>query len=236
MKLLILNSGLGSRMGDITKDHPKCMTEIGKEETILSRQLKLAHKLGIKDIIMTTGYYDEVLIKYCHSLSLPLKFKFVNNPHYKDTNYIYSIYCARNELYDDIVLMHGDLVFDESVLRDVLNSRKSCMKVSSTIKLPDKDFKAVVKDGRVYKIGIEFFDSAMEAQALYKLSKKDWEIWLKEIITFCENGNTKVYAENAFNQVSDKCEIYALDVKNQLCTEIDTPEDLAKVKEMLKNE
>jgi len=41
MKALILNSGLGSRMGEITKTHPKCMTEILEEETIVSRQLKL---------------------------------------------------------------------------------------------------------------------------------------------------------------------------------------------------
>ena len=236
MKTLILNSGLGHRMGDVTKTHPKCMTEIEKNETILSRQLKLLSRIGIRDVVMTTGYFDKVLIDYCRSLDLPLNFTFVKNPIYATTNYIYSIYCARNELKDDIVLLHGDLVFDESVLRDIVNNKSSCMKVSSTIYLPEKDFKAVVKDGRVYKVGIEFFDSAMEAQALYKLNKKDWEIWLKEIISFCENGNTKVYAENAFNQVSDKCEIYALDVNDRLCTEIDTPEDLAKVKEMLKNE
>ena len=41
MKALILNSGLGSRMGDITKHHPKCMTEINNVDTILSRQLKI---------------------------------------------------------------------------------------------------------------------------------------------------------------------------------------------------
>ena len=236
MKALILNSGLGHRMGDITKTHPKCMTEIDENDTILSRQLKLLSRVGIKEVVMTTGYFDEALVNYCQSLKIPINYSFVNNPIYATTNYIYSIYCARNELHDDIVLMHGDLVFDESVLRDVIYSKNSCIKVSSTISLPVKDFKAVVKNGRVYKIGIEFFDSAMEAQALYKLNKKDWEIWLKEIISFCENGNTKVYAENAFNQVSKNCEIYALDVKDRLCTEIDTPEDLVKVKEMLKNE
>lgn len=236
MKALILNSGLGHRMGDITKTHPKCMTKIDKNETILSRQLKLLLKFGIKEVVITTGYFNEVLVSYCRSLNYPIHYNFVNNPLYESTNYIYSIYCARNEIQDDIILMHGDLVFDESVLREVINSSKSCMKVSSTIALPDKDFKAVVKDGRVLKVGIEYFDSAMEAQALYKLNKKDWEIWLKEIISFCKNGNTRVYAENAFNQVSCKCEIYALDVKNRLCTEIDTPDDLAKVKEMLKND
>ena len=41
MKALILNSGTGSRMGDLTRTHPKCMTEIGGGETILSRQLTL---------------------------------------------------------------------------------------------------------------------------------------------------------------------------------------------------
>ena len=39
MKALILNSGKGSRMGNLTKDHPKCMTELASMETILSRQL-----------------------------------------------------------------------------------------------------------------------------------------------------------------------------------------------------
>ncbi len=28
MKALILNSGMGSRMGVLTSEHPKCMTEI----------------------------------------------------------------------------------------------------------------------------------------------------------------------------------------------------------------
>ena len=37
MKALILNSGLGQRMGVITQDHPKCMTEITYKSTILSR-------------------------------------------------------------------------------------------------------------------------------------------------------------------------------------------------------
>ena len=233
MKVLILNSGLGHRMGDITKTHPKCMTELYGEETILSRQLKLIVSLGLKEVVITTGYFDKVLIDYCHSLNLPIDFTFIKNPIYAETNYIYSIYCAREILHDDIILMHGDLVFDESVLKDIIESDRSCMKVSSTLPLPSKDFKAVIKDGRVVKVGIEFFDSAMEAQALYKLNKKDWEIWLKEIISFCESGNTKVYAENAFNQVSDKCRIYPLDVKDRLCLEIDTPEDWVNVREML---
>ena len=56
MKALILNSGLGSRMGVLTSEHPKCMTEISTKETILSRQLRLLAEAGIEEVVITTGY------------------------------------------------------------------------------------------------------------------------------------------------------------------------------------
>ncbi len=229
MKALILNSGLGSRMGVLTSDHPKCMTEITAHETILFRQLKLISDAGIQEVVITTGYYDGVLVQYCNSLDLPLRFTFVKNPIYDQTNYIYSIYCAREYLDDDIILMHGDLVFENEVFDRILASQSSCMTVSSTLPLPEKDFKARVVDGKVMTVGVDIFNEAMEAQALYKLNKADWKVWLNKIIEFCENDNRKVYAENALNALNGAANIYALDVENLLCAEIDNPEDLAVV-------
>ena len=234
MKALILNSGLGSRMGVLTSEHPKCMTEITSRDTILSRQLRQIAAAGIEEVVMTTGYYDVVLVNYCHSLELPLTFRFVKNPVYDQTNYIYSIYCARKYLDDDIVLMHGDLVFETEVFDRLLASPDSCMTVSSTQPLPEKDFKAQVVDGKVMKVGVNIFDEAMEAQALYKLRREDWKVWLDKIVEFCESGNTKVYAENALNELNGAANISALDVQNLLCAEIDNPEDLAVVSSKLK--
>ena len=234
MKVLILNSGLGSRMGVLTSEHPKCMTEITARETILSRQLKMIVDEGIEDVVITTGYYDGVLVNYCHSLDLPIHFTFVKNPDYDKTNYIYSIYCARDYLDDDIILMHGDLVFENEVFDKIVASPVSCMAVSSTLPLPEKDFKAQVKDGMVKKVGVDIFNEAMEAQALYKLYKEDWRVWLNKIIEFCENDNKKVYAENALNELNGAANIHALDVENLLCSEVDNPEDLSVVTRKLK--
>jgi len=235
MKALILNSGLGRRMGVLTSEHPKCMTEVSASDTILSRQLKLLSRAGIKEVVMTTGYFDDILVNYCHSLELDLKYTFVNNPLYSETNYIYSIYRAIDKLRgNDIVLMHGDLVFESSVLEDMLEFPESCMKVSSTLPLPEKDFKAVITDGTVKAVGVEFFDSALEAQALYKLNSADLDLWLDKIAEFCENGNRKCYAEVALNEITDTLKIYPFDVKDRLCSEIDTPEDLAVVSAKLR--
>ncbi|MCR5090212.1 MAG: phosphoenolpyruvate mutase [Oscillospiraceae bacterium] len=234
MKALILNSGLGSRMGVLTSEHPKCMTEISAHETILSRQLKLIAEAGIEEVVITTGYYDGVLVNYCNSLDLPLHFTFVKNPIYDKTNYIYSIYCAKEYLDDDIILMHGDLVFEGEVFDRVVASPVSCMTVSSTLPLPEKDFKARVVDGKVMAVGVDIFNEAMEAQALYKLYKNDWKVWLDKIVEFCENDRRKVYAENALNELNGDSNISALDVQNLLCSEIDNPEDLAVVSSKLK--
>lgn len=233
MKALILNSGMGKRMGDLTSEHPKCMTKIGKEETILSRQLEKLYQCGIKEVIITTGFFDKVLFEYCNSLNLPVHYTFVMNPIYDQTNYIYSIYLAREHLDDDIILMHGDLVFDLDVLQLVLIQKRSCMAVSSTTPLPQKDFKAVIKNDLIKKIGIEYFNNAVSAQPLYKINKKDWKIWLNQIIEYCEAGKKSCYAENAFNEVSNRCHIYPIDCTDSLCVEIDTPEDLLFIKKKL---
>ena len=235
MKALILNSGLGSRMGVLTSEHPKCMTEISSRETILSRQLNMLCDAGITDVVITTGKFDSVLVNYCKSLELPLHIEFVKNPVYDKTNYIYSIYCARDLLDDDILLMHGDLVFENQVLDKVLEQTDSCMTVSTTLPLPEKDFKAVVLGGRIRRVGIEFFNNAVAAQPLYMLKRDDWRQWLARIDQFCENDQVHCYAENALNEVTDSLRLYPLDVQNALCCEIDNPEDLAVVSAKLKD-
>lgn len=234
MRALILNSGKGTRMGDLTKKSPKCLTVLADGDTILGRQLKLLQVCGIQKVVMTTGAFEDAIKEYCAQLDLKMDICFVQNQEYDTTNYIYSIYCAREYLEDDILLMHGDLVFEPSVLYDIVQSEKSCMAVDSLMELPEKDFKAVLQGEEIRQIGIDCFNHAIAAQPLYKINQKDWEIWLAEITNFCKKGSVTCYAENAFNEVSGTCCIGAFDLKGRLCKEIDNADDMKVVNELLK--
>ena len=47
---------------------------------------------------------------------------YVKNQKYKDTNYIYSMYLAKKYLNEDIILLHGDLVFSQSLIEEIMKN------------------------------------------------------------------------------------------------------------------
>jgi len=203
------------------------MCELGYGYSIIGWQLELVRRSGIDEVVITTGPFDKLLENHVLTYSRGLHITFVNNPLYNETNYIYSMYLAREHLHDDILLLHGDLVLEPSVFNDLIASKYSVVTVDQTLPLPEKDFKAKIEEGRVKAIGIEYFgNNCYACQPAYMWKNNDFSLWMEEIERFCLNGQTKVYAENAFNQISDKLNLYPLELKRRLCREVDNPEDL----------
>jgi phosphoenolpyruvate phosphomutase len=235
MKALILNSGIGKRMRYLTNDKPKCLVEVNDNETLLSRQLRMLENNDIIDIVMTTGPYQNMLIKYVKANHPNLNVEYVFNPSFDSTNYIYSIYLAKDKLNDSILLIHGDMVFDEKVLKDLLrNSENNLVLVNRDAEIPAKDFKGRINNEIVVEIGVNLFGKdCYMLMPVYKLSKSKFAIWLNEIKNFIANQEVSVYAENAFNNVSDKIELKPFYYSNILCMEVDTPEDLEIAKQNL---
>ena len=103
----------------------------------------------------------------------------------------------------------------------------NCVLVNREIKPPEKDFKAVIENDRVIKIGVEFSGkNAFFSAPLYKFLKSDFLCWLDEIEKFVKKGDLKIYAESVFNKISDKIVLRPLYFSEEFCMEIDTKEDL----------
>jgi len=215
-------------MGSITEIQPKCMTPIGAGHTIVSWQLELLRRVGLTDVVMTTGPFRSVLEEYAAN-KMP-GIRFVHNPQYRETNYIYSMYLAREWLDEDIMLLHGDLVLEEAVMRELAESEVSAVAVEEDAPLPKKDFKARRANGRVVEIGVDVFGTdCVSSQPAYKLLRKDMAVWMEAIEKFCERGERSVYAEEALNTVLGRVAVYAMPLKGRLCSEIDSLADMAEV-------
>jgi len=119
LKALIFNSGQGNRMGDFTRTNHKSMAVLSNGETIFGRQLRLLMSVGITDIVVTTGPHVEQLRSVATEFPA-LTVTFVPNNAYDRTNYIYSMHLARELLDDDLLMLHGDLVFNRRVLGELI--------------------------------------------------------------------------------------------------------------------
>ncbi len=235
MKIIILNAGIGERLKFLTKDNPKCLIKIHNNNTILDIQLKNLIKCNLKNIIMVTGYLD-YKIKNHIDLNYPtLKIQYVKNPIYYKTNYIYSMYLTKDFIDDDIILLHGDLIFSNSILGDLINSKDfNCVLVNKNIIPPKKDFKALIIDNKILKIGVNVTGINIAFLApLYKLIKQFYEMWLNQIEKFVKNNQIKCYAEDALNEILSKHILKPFYINDVNCKEIDDFEDLQSIKKIL---
>lgn len=217
-------------MGDETKEHPKCLCRLDDEDTIISWQVKLLAQCGVREAVVTTGPFADMLRDHLEGLNSGIRFHYVPNPRFAETNYIYSMYLARELLQDDVISLHGDLVLAPQVMRALVDSPVSCGAVDASLPLPEKDFKAQLTKGRISAVGVDRFGSdCVASQPAYMLLKQDFARWMQEIARFVERGETSCYAENAFNAAWEEIPLYPLDVQGALCSEIDNVEDQARV-------
>lgn len=234
MRAVIFNSGMGSRMGRLTQMQPKCMAALYNAETIFARQIRILSACGVEEFVVTTGPFAgqlEAAVAACQRHNPRLRFIFVPNPHYQTTNYIVSMYLARDYLDTELLLLHGDLVFNEGLVREMLSdpAKSLCLYHEDKI-LPRKDFKAQFCDGRLNRVSVRIFGEDCYAfQPLYKLDADAVRIWRDRVVLFVESGKDQVYAEEALNEITSDVNIMGLSYKPHYIDEIDNEEDYRRV-------
>ena len=238
MQALIFNSGLGSRLGRLTEDRPKSMVELGNGETVFHRQLRILSSVGIRQFVVTTGPFPRMLEDAAREFAAAgCAFRFVSNPAYDRTNYIYSMWLASDLLRGrETLLLHGDLVFDPAYVEGLLALPVgSYGSVDPELPLPKKDFKARVARGEILEVGVDTWgDGCMAFQAMYRLSPEAMDAWLDEVDAFVRRGETGVYAEDAANEAFARMRVAAHAYSGHVLEEVDTPEDLARVSAMIR--
>jgi L-glutamine-phosphate cytidylyltransferase len=115
LKGIILAAGQGVRLRPLTNTIPKCMVNLfGKP--IIEWQINTFYNCGIRDISVVTGYKSEKIISPNVS--------FFHNKSYKTTNMLESLFCVREKLTGPIVVSYGDIVFEDKILKKILESKE----------------------------------------------------------------------------------------------------------------
>lgn len=112
-RLLVLAAGEGRRMRPLTSDRPKCLIKIAGK-SILQWQIETARRLGIDHISVVTGYKSKSF-EFEH-------ISWYHNPDYAETNMVETLWCAKEELEDSVIVSYGDILYEDSILHAAINA------------------------------------------------------------------------------------------------------------------
>ena len=155
MKAIILAAGEGTRLRPYTLDRPKCLVEIDGV-SLLDRQLAVLRSCGIDEIVLIGGYRCEMLQNKATRLHL--------NPRYAETNMVWTLFCADEELVGDVVISYGDIVYSGTILESLMASQadiagavdiewESYWRARSNDPLADAETLRLAEDGSILEIG-----------------------------------------------------------------------------------
>lgn len=120
---LLLAAGTGSRLRPLTTNAPKYLTEVGGLP-ILERLVDNLRDLGIERLVVVVGHLGDRIRDFLKDKASDMQVDYIASPEYRTTNNIYSLWLARDRIREPFLLLESDLVFDASMLEDMLQPDK----------------------------------------------------------------------------------------------------------------
>lgn len=222
-------AGKGSRLQPLTLKHPKSMFKLDKNTTLIKRMVNLIRKFDTEaDIVVVTGHMHKSIEEELNGVT------FVYNPFYEVTNSIASLWFAKDHLNEDnIVLIDGDIVMSENLMRDIVCQPvdKPTVLLDSSIKT-DGDYNVEVSGNRVLVMSKNLETYYGEYAGLTKLDKKSAQLMKHEIEAMVDEGYYDQWYENALVQLifKDDFQLYYKDICDYEWTEVDCVSDLIRAK------
>lgn len=232
---LLLAAGTGSRLFPLTQKSPKCLTLVN-ETSILERLIKGLNQHGFKRLVVVTGHLEDCIRNFLETRAGNIKIEYIFSPLYKTTNNIYSLWMARELINEPFLLIESDLVFDPSLLTDMLypdriaiarmkpwlNGSTVTINSSNTVDAFHGDSKNTSEQTRYKTVNI------------YSLSVTSWYRVIAKLEQYIFAGRVNDYYEAVFRQmVTEKSlSFQAIFFDHKPWYEIDTLEDLASAEKL----
>jgi choline kinase len=152
---ILLSAGQGSRMLPLTAEQPKCLIDFSGRP-LIAWQIEMLARCGVRRVDVVTGFKEEMVQAVLDRLDDPrvtVTTRF--NPFYKVADNLGSCWIAREAMEGDFLILNGDTLVSEDVVRRVQQGSDWPIAVTVDVKLAyDSDDMKVMREGeRLVRIG-----------------------------------------------------------------------------------
>lgn len=232
---LLLAAGIGSRLYPLTRNEPKCLT-IVNAMSILERLISNLNQHGFKHLVVITGHLENHIRDFLGNQAGDIKIDYIFSPLYKTTNNIYSLWMAREIINEPFLLLESDLVFDESLLDDMLYPDR--IAVAKMQPWMDGTFVTINQSQQVkaFWAGNAYSFGAIKYKTvnIYSISLNSWHCIVKKLDQHISEGKVNDYYETVFAQMIADGSLFfkIVSFDDKPWYEIDTIEDLAEAEKL----
>jgi len=223
MKAVILAAGIGRRLLPLTEYKPKALLEAGGKSLLHYQLESLRKNMDLKDVYIVTGHCSKLIENFAHSC------KIIENPRYKDTNNIYSLWLMKNRVKEGFILLNSDVLFHEQILEKIIKSDfENAIIVDDYKDLGEEEMKIVLNDNKLVEISkdIEPKKATGEYIGISKFSKSCAKVLFDKIDELIREGKTSEWYEKAFTEIVNDLDIYGVSTDGLPWIEIDDFTDL----------
>ncbi|OGD85606.1 hypothetical protein A2164_00750 [Candidatus Curtissbacteria bacterium RBG_13_35_7] len=242
-KAILLIAGQGTRLRPLTEKMPKCLVEV-KRKAILINALENLAKNNIKEAILVVGYLKEKIKEKIGDELDGMKITYIANDLYEQTNNTYSLWLAIKDLDEDLLILEGDIFFEEELLKRFIEDKREDLTIVEKYNSKlDGTFVEVVDDQRILSwvhkkdrpIGFTL-KNKYKTVNIHKFSGSFIRNWLIPALEkHAKDKKGKEPIESMFSDIiKNQGKIYVFDAKGLLWIEIDDVDDLKRAEEIFK--
>ena len=237
MKAIILSAGQGSRLGHLTDDRPKCLIDFSGR-SLLDWQLDTLAANGVDEVVVVTGFHDDLVDASIAARSGGPKVRTIYNPFFKVADNLGSLYIAKHELEGDCLVWNGDTLVSEQLMRRVIGNDRAgiCVTIDRKDSYDADDMKVVMDgEGQLHAIGkrLDLKDVNAESIGLLAFRKGGSELfreWIEKTIRTSEG--TTIWYLRVIHQIAQAHPVWTFDINGEEWGEVDFPEDVGPAREL----
>ena len=236
MKAVILSAGQGSRLGHMVDGKPKCLIEFNGR-TLLDRQLDTLEANGVHEVVVVTGFHDELVNQAVAARTGGPKVRTIFNPFYKVADNTGSLYMAREELSGDCLVWNGDTLVSKALMAKVVGNDRSgiCVTIDRKDGYDDDDMKVVAADdGRLRAIG-KRISEGVNAESIGLLAfRSGGAEQFREAIerAMRTSEGTTIWYLRVIHHLAQNGEVWTLDINGNEWGEVDFPPDVEAAQQL----
>jgi NDP-sugar pyrophosphorylase family protein len=241
MKGLILAAGMGTRLDPLTRDCPKCMVHVAGRP-MMEFQLDALRRAGIRHCTIVLGYMADSVRDYFGTEYKGVRLSYVENADYAKTNNLYSFLLAKAGFDDDLVLLEGDLVFDDRLVSQLVGTSEKNVAIVDQFRSDMDGTLILAQDGIATSMVLKAdqgpgfdYSPALKTVNIYKLSRETLiDSIVPEMESFITEGRTDQYYEAAFASLIElgRMNMAIMHTEKSKWAEIDTLDDLREAEKM----